>query len=444
MAQPITGRPQPSSDSLLNVPVEQMTYFDQVLKSRFTSHYMLRMNPDYDVKFALACLWLINESTADKKYSVSACTPQSLVSGLMRCAELNLYPIGGDGNLSKCGMYFIPYWNKHTVFEGKKGAYVARVQPSWRALVMTALEGDWAVDIYGGVVREDCQFEFEDGLDRKLKHIPGPGKGPIEGAWAVVIGKDGLKRIEYLNIDRIMKRAQVGGKKDDDSTSPVWIQWDEEMVYKTIMSFTCGHIPETPKLRRVIERMDKPMDESNLLTSQDASAPVQVMPVEDMSNTVDAMPNQQQQDKVPAHEEGGEKEKPPETETAPKEDQADAPKRRRGRPAGSKNKAKDPAEPKQSVPAKAPPASGPATGTGDGNGGAELIEEEVPVTFGVDGQSADMSNFSPIAVELHKRVLNWMNRDAKPDKLRRLLKDQIAEVQANDPEAYAVIDQIIG
>lgn len=398
-----------------NIPVAKMTSFQDVLKSSMTERMMLGVNPDYDVKFALASLYLADQDSKPGKRKISDCTPDSIIGALMRCAHAGLYPVASAGGGSKCGMYFIPFWSKD------KNAAVVSLIPSYQALMMKASEDGYTRAIRCGVVYDDDdEFYYIEGKEQNVRHRPGPREGDVIGAWGWAELSTGLEVQVYLTHEQIMKRARAGG---GGGNNPFWNKWADEMIRKTIIRHLCSQIPPNPKLAPVINR-DVGQHDSDLVVTRDMTA----APAVDEAEFLEVEDNIDGGEDATKEAEKEETKAEPEKETGEKE----KPKGRRGRPPGSKNKPKPAAKNKE-------PETDPGNQDGDdgsNDDGGDIIEGEVVS----DGDSEDLSEESEA---LMTRVMRYLDNGVEPKKIRSLMREHLEKVSKSDPKGFeAIMEQL--
>ena len=147
-----------------------------------------------------------------KNPAILKCTKTSILTSVMEACQLGLVPNSVQGLA-----YLIPYGNRCQLITGYKG------------LISLALQSGILASIWGRVVREDDKFEYEEGTDPYIKHVPvlakdvGQNSSNIIGAYAVAkMKRDESTQFELLSlldIERIKSKSARGGKggpwKDD-------------------------------------------------------------------------------------------------------------------------------------------------------------------------------------------------------------------------------------
>lgn len=153
------------------------------------------------------------------------CDSGSLIGAIIQCAQLGLEP---NTVLGHC--YLIPYGSDAQIVIGYKG------------LIDLARRSGQIVSIAAHCVREGDTFEYEYGLQPKLKHIPGEEgqTGNITHAYAVAHLKDGGNAFEVMTlgaVNAVMMKTQSKGKYGP------WKNHFEEMARKTAIRRLSKYLP---------------------------------------------------------------------------------------------------------------------------------------------------------------------------------------------------------
>lgn len=188
----------------------------------------------------LAKVWLYCARTSEK---LRECSPGSLASALMTCAELRLFP----GRLGH--VYFLPFGNECTPIVGYKG-YLELARRSGEILEMVA-----------GVVYRD---ELKSGLV-KLSRVPAIIEHPfipsdakredadIVAAYCLIRTKDGGSYCEILDRWQIEERRQRSPSKNS-SHSP-WKSDYARMARKSAIRalMAGGAVPMSAEMRQAVQ-----------------------------------------------------------------------------------------------------------------------------------------------------------------------------------------------
>lgn len=162
-------------------------------KGEIKSYLPSTMDPE---RFIMICLRSIAQNPR-----LGQCSPASLYTSITKAAEAGLEPDGRLGHL-------VPY--------NTKDGWVCQFISDYKGLI-------WAAKKYGDVAKivahEVCEndtFEFEWGLDEKLRHIPAKGeRGPITHFYAHLRTVDGFDDFDVMtlaDVNKIRARSKSGDK----------------------------------------------------------------------------------------------------------------------------------------------------------------------------------------------------------------------------------------
>lgn len=158
------------------------------------------------------------------------CTPKSFLGAMMQAAQLGVEP-----NTPLGQAYLIPYKNK--------GALECSFQLGYKGLIDLAYRSGEVKDIQAHEVRENDVFEYELGLDPKLKHVPATSnRGPVVMYYAVFHTKDGGYGFEVMSAEDIKEHAKKYSKAYSSGYSP-WTTNFDEMAKKTVLKKCLKYAP---------------------------------------------------------------------------------------------------------------------------------------------------------------------------------------------------------
>lgn len=165
------------------------------------------------------------------------CSQQSVLGALMLAAQHGLEP--GPLGLS----YIIPRWNKNTRTKE------AQFQIGYRGyLELARRSGDIAM-IDAEVVREHDDFDYEKGLQPRLRHVPADGdRGRVVKVWAAATFVNGGSAFKVLTVDDVesyRKRSQ------SPNQGPWTTDW-EQMAIKTALRRLSTFLPLSAEGQMVI------------------------------------------------------------------------------------------------------------------------------------------------------------------------------------------------
>lgn len=157
-------------------------------------------------------------------------TPASFLGAMMTAAQLGMEP-----NTPLGQAYLIPFKNK--------GRLECQFQLGYKGMIDLAYRsGDVSV-IQAHVVYENDDFEYELGLDPKLKHIPAKSnKGEPIFFYAMFKTKDGGYGFEVMSVEDIRSHAKKYSQSFNSSYSP-WTKNFEEMAKKTVLKKVLKYAP---------------------------------------------------------------------------------------------------------------------------------------------------------------------------------------------------------
>lgn len=237
----------------------------------------------------------------------------SILSSLMQAAQLGLMP----NTLGEC--YLVPYENRN------ENRIDAQLIIGYQGLISLVRRSGFVDSISAHVVRSDDTFEFEYGIDEKLRHVPNPAAtGPIEYVYAYAKLRGGGYHFEVMPIAEVLKiRDKSPGARK--SSSP-WNSHPEEMMRKTAIRRLVKFLPKSTRMMQGIQILEgeapdlDPGETLGSLEALPAAAEAPELP-EPPSDTPPEV-------KTPQGE-----------RTAPETAKPEEPERRKpGRPPGSRNK----------------------------------------------------------------------------------------------------------
>jgi recombination protein RecT len=160
------------------------------------------------------------------------CDPLSILGAVVQSAQLGLDPSGVTGEA-----YLVKYGSECTLIPGYKG------------LMMLARRSGHVTEIMGNVVREGDEFEYEYGLDSKLRHVPSGEPGPITHAYAYAKIKGGGAQFVVMPYGEIEQVRQLSSS----GNSPAWKNHYAPMAIKTAVRRLAKFLPLKPDEARAFE-----------------------------------------------------------------------------------------------------------------------------------------------------------------------------------------------
>lgn len=150
------------------------------------------------------------------------CTPNSFLGAMMQAAQLGVEPNTPIGQA-----YLIPYKNK--------GTLECQFQLGYKGLIDLCNRSGDIKDIQAHEVYENDLFEYEYGLEPKLKHVPAmKDRGEVIAYYAVFHTVNGGYGFEVMSKDDVIKHSQKTSQSYGSSFSP-WTKYFDEMAKKTVV-----------------------------------------------------------------------------------------------------------------------------------------------------------------------------------------------------------------
>lgn len=169
------------------------------------------------------------------------CTPSSFMGALLTAAQLGLEP-----NTPLGQAYLIPFKNH--------GTLECQFQLGYRGLIELAHRSGELKSIEAHIVYENDTFEYELGLEPKLRHIPAmKNRGGIAWVYAVYKLNSGGYGFEVMSFEDVEKHKKKYSKAAQNGFSPWQTSW-EEMAKKTVIKRALKYAPlRTDFVRAVTE-----------------------------------------------------------------------------------------------------------------------------------------------------------------------------------------------
>lgn len=252
------------------------------------------ITPDRMIRVALTAM--------TKQPDLLLCTSHSIISSVMTAGQLGLLP---DSVLGEC--YFIPFNN--TKAKNKE----CQIIIGYRGLCALAMRSGQvksvqarAVFLANGTLETGeigDEFDFEMGLDEKLKHIPKGIKDEryITHFYAIVKFNNGGHVFNVMTREEVIKirNESANYKNSQYKSSTIWGKYFEEMGNKTVLRRLMKFVPLSPEIQKAIgldEAGDNRKQNLSIELLMDDETP------EDMKEAIDAEIvddyNQEQQERT--------------------------------------------------------------------------------------------------------------------------------------------------
>lgn len=194
--------------------------------------------------------------------TLKECTPQSFLGAMMTAAQLGLEP-----NTPLQQAFLIPFRNH--------GKLECSFQLGYKGLIDLAYRSGEVSIIQAHTVYENDEFQYELGLDPKLRHVPAKtNRGSPVAYYAMFKTKDGGYGFQVMSIEDVRAHAKKFSKSYENGP---WVTNFDEMAKKTVLKKVLKYAPLKSDFVRGIA-----MDET---TKTDISSDMSEIP--DMTEYVD-------------------------------------------------------------------------------------------------------------------------------------------------------------
>ncbi len=186
---------------------------------------------------------------ASRQPKLLECTSMSILNFAMTCAELGLVP----GTLGT--IYAVPFNRKWKDTNGNwQSTPECQTIIGYRGLITLARRSGEIMDIACDVVRIGDEFEWENGSEPKLRHVPKAQlNASMTHAWCVARFKDGGKQITVMRRDEVLA-IKASSKAGDYGP---WKDHEAEMWKKTVIRRAAKMWPLSPETEIAIDTVDR-------------------------------------------------------------------------------------------------------------------------------------------------------------------------------------------
>lgn len=173
----------------------------------------------------------ITLSALSSNTQLASTTPKSFLAAMMTAAQLGVEP-----NTPLGQAYLLPYYNK--------GVLECQFQLGYKGLLDLAYRSGEISVIQAHTVYEHDEFEFEFGLEAKLKHKPAKSdRGEPAWFYAIFKTKDGGYGFEVMSVDDVREHAKRYSKAYSTGRMSPWTTNFEEMAKKTVLKRVLKYAP---------------------------------------------------------------------------------------------------------------------------------------------------------------------------------------------------------
>lgn len=179
------------------------------------------LNPERMMKVA--------QQAATTTPALLECYVPTFIGAVVQLSQLGLEP-----NTILGHAYLLPFNNNRAQRKD------VQVIIGYKGLIELARRSGKVISLSAHAVYERDEFEFEFGLNEKLRHVPAFGdRGEIKFFYAVAHLKDGGHAFEVMTADEVRQiRARSQGR-----SNKVWDDYFEEMGRKTVVRRLSKYLP---------------------------------------------------------------------------------------------------------------------------------------------------------------------------------------------------------
>lgn len=219
------------AENIQNSPKKTMQSYVQAMQGEIKKALPSAITPERFTRMVLSAI-----STNPK---LGDCTPTSFMGAMMNAAQLGLEP-----NTPLGQAYILPYKNRRKDAGGKwTDVTEAQFQIGYKGLIDLAYRSGEVSIVDAQIVYENDEFEYELGLDPKLRHVPAlSGRGNPIMVYAMFRTKAGGFGFQVMSMDDCRAHAEKYSKSYGTDYSP-WKTNFEEMCKKTVLKKTLKYAP---------------------------------------------------------------------------------------------------------------------------------------------------------------------------------------------------------
>lgn len=162
-----------------------------------------------------------------------SCDVKSLFGAVIQCSQLGLEPGSGLGHA-----YLIPYGKECQLIIG------------YRGMIDLARRSGQMISLAGEAVYAKDKFEYELGLEPKLRHIPSTDddRGALVYVYAVAVLVGGGRQFVVMSrgdVEKIRRRSKA-------SSSGPWVSDYDAMAIKTAIRRLFKYLPVSVEMQRAV------------------------------------------------------------------------------------------------------------------------------------------------------------------------------------------------
>lgn len=227
-------------------------------------------------------------TTLSSNRQLQECKPETFLGAMMQSAQLGVEP-----NTPLGQAYLIPYRNH--------GQLECQFQLGYKGY-LSLFYRSGGKDLQANEVYENDTFEFEFGLDPKLRHIPAMNdRGRVIAYYAVYRTKEGGSGFAVMSIENVKAHMHKYSKAAEKGFSP-WSTNFDEMAKKTVIKKALKYAPLSTEFVRAMSA-DETI-KTNIMPDMAADAPNEMQYAE-VYDTTGSMDDQGEQEQAPAEKQQG-------------------------------------------------------------------------------------------------------------------------------------------
>lgn len=227
-------------------------------------------------------------TTLSSNRQLQECKPETFLGAMMQAAQLGVEP-----NTPLGQAYLIPYRNH--------GQLECQFQLGYKGLISLFYRSG-GKDLQAQEVYENDTFEFEFGLDPKLRHVPAMNdRGRVIAYYAVYRTKEGGSGFAVMSIEDVKAHMHKYSKAAEKGYSP-WQTNFDEMAKKTVIKKALKYAPLSTEFVRAMSA-DETI-KTNIMPDMAADAPNEMQYAE-VYDTTGSMDDQGEQEQSPDEKQQG-------------------------------------------------------------------------------------------------------------------------------------------
>lgn len=176
--------------------------------------------------------------------ALRGCSQESLVAAVLQTVQIGLTP-GAIGHV-----HYVPFWNS------KKNAQEVQIQIGYRGLVELVNRSKEASILNSEVVFANDEFQYEQGLNPILRHIPAQGdRGEMIGVYCIAKNMLANEKVfVYIPKEEVLKikNESLSKVKPENQKYTPWVKWEKEMWQKTAVRRIVKLLPLSVEIQQKV------------------------------------------------------------------------------------------------------------------------------------------------------------------------------------------------